>query len=146
MGKQLGLIIGASLLLGGCGGFSVPMPWGERDSGEVTVNWFCTKLESGGQHCEKRRMRNGQPVDDEVYETLVIPEGKALPVPQEAAPKPQSLHSAIPWDRDAQMTVNPIEDTGASLAIENTGPAPRQPKDSVDLWKKLHGGKNPKAN
>lgn len=141
MTKLFALVVASCLVLAGCGGLSVPVPWGARDSGEVTINWFCTKLEDGSQQCEKRRMRNGKPVDDEIYETLVIPDGKEPPMPQQVAPKPQSLHQAIPWDRDAQMTINRIEDTGSSLAVENHGPAPRETKDTVDLWKKLHGGK-----
>ncbi|MGD9660116.1 MAG: SPOR domain-containing protein [Porticoccaceae bacterium] len=115
--------------------------WNKQEKGEVTLSWYCIKKPgSNDQYCEKRRLRNGKPVDAVVYETMMIPDGKAPPpvmVPTAAqAPKTPSAGEAIPWSRQSLTAVNPIDDHGAQLAVENLGPVPRKPKNTVDLWEK----------
>ena len=135
MRGNLASVVLSCVVLAGCSG----MPWQGKEGGEITLNWYCQKLDNGAQRCEKRRLQNGKPVDEVVYETLEIPDGKPLPMPEPA--QPQSLQQAIPWDRDAQMVVNRVEDTNATLAVENTGPEPRKPRETLNLWEKLHGRK-----
>ncbi|MCK9505470.1 MAG: SPOR domain-containing protein [Porticoccaceae bacterium] len=117
------------------------MKGGSQEKGVVTLSWYCMKKpENHGQYCEKRRLRNGKPVDGVVYETMIIPDGKAPPpvIVAAAAQPPQSPSSgeAIPWARKSLTAVNAIDDQAAALAVENLGPEPRKPKNTVDLWGK----------
>jgi len=134
----------SSLLLGAASGCSM-MTWDKQEKGEITLSWYCLKKSGeSGQYCEKRRLRNGKPVDDVVYETMSIPDGKAPPPvlqPVNAAlPKSPSSGEAIPWSRQSLTAVNRIEDPAAELSVENLGPELRKPKSTVDLWGKSAGG------
>lgn len=135
-------VVLVSLLLAMTGGCSVAK-WGQKDNGEITLSWYCLKLDDGSQRCEKRRMQSGKPVDQVVHETIVIPNGKAPPpvVQQPFEPaQPRTSEEAVPWSRKPVTAVNALDT--ADLAVENIGPAPRATKNTVNMWEKLSGQKN----
>ena len=127
------LVVAAAALLGGCTLWS----GGGKSSGKVSVNWHCVSdAGSGTQTCHKRRMQNGRPVDDQIMDTIVIPAGQPVPdVVAASGPHkpPADAGDAVPWNRQPLATINTIEDSGG-LEVENLGPAPRQARQTVDLW------------
>ena len=127
------LVVAGATLLGGCTLWS----GGGNSSGKVSVNWHCVSdAGSGTQTCHKRRMQNGRPVDDQILDTIVIPADQSVPdVAAAGGPHrpPASAGDAVPWSRQPLATINTIEDSGG-LEVENLGPAPRQARQTVDLW------------
>ena len=121
----------SALLLNGCSGMM-----GGQSSGVVSVNWFCfEEASTGEQTCQKRRMRNGSPVDDEVLETVVIPAGSAPPSLEGGAPvqqPPATAGTATSWDRQPLAKVNAIED-GGGLEVEDIGPQPQDTEQTAAL-------------
>lgn len=138
------VVVALALSMAGCSSLKWPQ---KEEKGEITLNWYCQKnAEDGSQRCEKRRMRNGKPVDDVVQETMVIPNGKAPPAVAQPAPNvqpapapPPSAGQAVAWSRQPVTAVNSIDE--GDLEVENLGPELRQTKNNVNLWEKLHGKK-----
>lgn len=134
-------IVAVVVFLGGCSYLSSK----QGSGGKVTVNWYCVSdLATDEKTCQKRRMRNGKPVDDEILDTIVIPGDQQLPPVSET----QSLHNppanagdAVPWSRQPLSTVNTVEGP-SSLQVENLGPEPRQTRATVDIWGKKGSGKS----
>lgn len=135
---RIGALLLPALVVAGCS-LSVPK-WGGGRPGEISVSWYCVAdPATDSQTCEKRRMRDGRPLDDEVFETIVIP-GKDSPPPEVVVPRLPG--EAVPWSRNPLQAVNAVDDPGP-LEVENLGPELRKPKETVDMWaahRKKNGG------
>ncbi len=118
------MVAGAAVvLLAGCGG--MPGLGGKGGGGDTFVGWYCVdNPDTGIKDCEKRRLRNGVPVDDKVYERIGGP-GK-----EPASVQPASRESPI-------TTINPLGDSG--LSVENQGPPPREVRPYRD-WSEARSG------
>ncbi len=112
-----------ALVLAGCAPWSGSEP---QPRGRVVVDWHCqTDPETGVEQCHKRKLVDGEPIDDVIYDTR-RPADKDQPVSS-------ANGDAVRWDKQPLTAVNRVGDSG-DLAVENKGPELRETRDTVDLW------------
>ncbi len=127
-GSEVRFALVLPLLVAGCSQWSGDD--GRHD--RVVVDWHCqADAETGEEQCHKRKLVDGEPIDDVIYDSRP-PE---QPEPQKA----NASGDAVRWDKQPLTAVNSISGSD-DLTVENTGPAPRQPRETVDLWSENKSG------
>lgn len=121
-GFDVRLVLFLPLLLAGCSQWS----GGDGRHDRVVVDWHCeTDAETGQEQCHKRKLVDGEPIDDVIYDSRTPERAE----PQKASPG----GDAVRWDKQPLTAVNSVSGSD-ELVVENTGPAPREPRETVDLW------------
>ena len=136
MVRLVGILWVCVFMISGCGLMpdrSVKTPSDQLPS----LGWYCMTEGKSQKRCQKRRLLNGGPVDDIVYDTMII--GVDDPLPKVSQPAKESrlekpaADQAVAWSRKPVTAINALgEDT--DLGVENLGPAPRKTKDTIDMW------------
>lgn len=141
VGYCVSLLILTGGLLSGCG--LIPERSKAYSDQLPSLGWYCITESSSQKRCQKRWLLNGRPVDDIVYDTMIIDVEDSppkLPQPTKssdpASPQTgQQAHSgqAVTWSRQPVTAVNALGEE-VDLGVENLGPAPRKTKDTIDMW------------
>jgi len=136
MVRLVGILWVCVLMISGCG--LMPDRSGKPYSDELpSLGWYCMTEGKSQKRCQKRWLLNGRPVDDIVYDTMIIDVDdvlpKAAPPAKESRLDKPATDQAVTWSRQPVTAVKALGEE-ADLGVENLGPAPRKTKDTIDMW------------